>query len=150
MNLFATLDGAMRVGEELQLRITKSKDGCTVLVVPSLGDEPERATDEVKQVRGALAQPLRLRMPADELDTQFAALLQGYAQARQQVSSSYEQLLDTLREAEKTARAGTKSKSAKAPGSVSKPTQKTEAPSARQSDAEAMHAPATPPDGSLL
>jgi PRTRC genetic system protein E len=106
-SLFSTLEQAMLPNESLRFTISRQPKGLVLLLQPVLHKSDEVVPKEAEQTRAVLAMPLRLSGSAADLDAAFAANLQGYGQARNELHDNYVSLLDALREASKDAKAKT-------------------------------------------
>lgn len=113
--LFQTLSNVLLDDEELKFSLSKDNDKLKVILQPKLGKEPEKASDEVKQIRASLALPLIMTMTAEELDANFFETVSQYGNARQQVNSNIETVLESLKEAGKAAKSSTKGKTKSTP-----------------------------------
>jgi len=128
---FQTFEPVLLDGESLKITLEKTKDGLSVLIQPVLTPiDPDELEEHEAQLRANLAYPLTLKGTACELDDELPKLLTPYAQARQELASNINDVLDNLKEASKSAKAGGKS-SGKSTSSVKKPVRK---PAASQSD----------------
>lgn len=132
--IFQTIAPLLSNGEEIHLQIRKEGSALRVVVQPKLANEPEKATDEIKQIRASLAIPLKLTMSPDSLDQEFAAMFTRYGEARKVVETNLDLVLETLKEASKSAKTAPKESAPPKPAAS-----KSETPS----DDTEEHAPPT-------
>lgn len=89
MGLFKQLSQVLGTAESLTLSIRKEKEGdqnLVVLIQPVL-KSMEAASDEVHQIRAALAMPIRVTETAEVLDTEFLDLLAKWNATRSSLAS---------------------------------------------------------------
>ncbi len=103
--IFARLEHVLLPGESLKFTVQREKGGLVVLLQPVLDHAPETVPDAVAQARANLSLPLRLAMPACDLDQAFDRLIGEYAAARERLHDACQGVIATLREAEKATKA---------------------------------------------
>jgi PRTRC genetic system protein E len=118
MNLFSTLQPALKTGNKITFSIEAAKDGnLAVLLIPHLGAEPEGMTPEMEQVRAALATPLRLVGSPAELDAELEVMLTSYNDIRADLAAEMDGLAK-FKEVAKNAKKAAQKASTKAPASA--------------------------------
>lgn len=100
-NIFVKLRRVMLPGDSLKFSITCDGEILKVIVQPIPPKEVENATPEIQRARAALTVPLLLSMTPAELDTDFEARVDGYADARHRIYDPFATLLDQLNETAK-------------------------------------------------
>jgi PRTRC genetic system protein E len=103
---FASVQAAMTDGERLRFEFARKADGqLDLTVIPVLSGDDDDVPEAAKPVRAALAMPLAFRgMSLATLSEGFAARLHGLGAARQTTQAAYDELLQTLRDAEAEAK----------------------------------------------
>jgi PRTRC genetic system protein E len=103
--IFSTLQHVLRPKERLRFTISLDSTELVVLLEPLLAPEPANVPQEAAQARACLATPLRLQGSGAQLDEEFSRRVMGYAEVRQRLGDSHDELLQTLREANKETQA---------------------------------------------
>ena len=104
--MLQALFDALGEGEQARLLIEKQGDSLMVTVIPLVsggGDSGESQDDNVKQLRAALAMPLRLKATPAALDESLCDELREYGQLRSKLKG-HNQTLESMREAERVAK----------------------------------------------
>lgn len=106
--LFSLFDCWLLNEESLQFTVSRGPNGTlNVLLQPVLKASTETMSDEVQSIRAALATPLYLSQTPAELDARFDELVRATAAARAELRTTFDALMLTLREANKSAKSQT-------------------------------------------
>lgn len=118
MSVFKKLESVLRADEALNFQIRREGAAWTVLIQPVLNGSDDDLPEAAKPIRASLSVPLILRGGSEQIDQQFDELLSTYGEQRARTGDAFNAALDSLREAEKAAKA-TSSKTGR--GAVKKP-----------------------------
>lgn len=110
MSLIKTLSDVLGTAERVSLTLERTKDGIAVLVIPALKEAPDNLPENEQQIRAALATPLRVTGPVDEIDAQLLDLLVAYSTERGYVAADLDALAQLREAGKKSQKALTKAK----------------------------------------
>jgi len=110
MSLIKTLSNVLGTAERVSLTLERTKDGIAVLVIPALKEAPDNLPENEQQIRAALATPLRVTGPVDEIDAQLLDLLVAYSTERGYVAADLDALAQLREAGKKSQKALTKAK----------------------------------------
>lgn len=103
--MFKELNPLLNQCKSIKLDITPQDNGELLVIMQShLKPLETNASEGAKQLHGALAMPLVLKAPINELESSFTTLLSEYCQQHQQTQSSLEISLERVKENNKAAR----------------------------------------------
>lgn len=98
--------GFLRGADKVQFTISRiAGDQVQLLLQPTLDKEPEGLTDELRQVRAALARPVVIRDTVAGLDARLSEFLKPAGAVRAEVAFSYESALAEIKAAAEKAKA---------------------------------------------
>lgn len=103
--MFKEITPLLKQCKSIKFDMTPQDNGEVLVIMQScLKPLEENASDSAKQLHGALAMPLVLQAPMDELVNNFSTLLSEYCQQHEQTQSSLESTLGRIKENNKSAR----------------------------------------------
>ena len=111
--LFSSLSGVLCDGESLIFTLQRDKGALVVMVQPALPDSGETLSEQAQHLRACLAQPLRLRGDAQDIDAILLRTLEEYGAARRSLSDQLTAQMETLKSSARKATA-TRTKTTKA------------------------------------
>jgi len=101
----AAIHGSLGDGERYRLEIERKGEALDLTVIPLLAGKADEVPEKAKAVRAALALPLTFRgMSVGELAASFASRINGYGDVRRTAQTSYEELIQSIRDAEAEAK----------------------------------------------
>lgn len=103
MTIFSTLQQALLPNEALSFKIEAKNDHLIVLLQPILREASDSIPEEAEQARANLCRPLRMSLPAAELDAQFPEIIERFTQSRRGVRVGYESMLNAFAQEQKAA-----------------------------------------------